>query len=92
MAVVLTAVLLWVIVLAWRDPALRRLAGLLLGALLLQIGLGISNVLYSLPLPVAIAHNGGAALLLIVLLVLIFRVRHRPGNGVTAPAAAAGRV
>ncbi|WP_043118084.1 COX15/CtaA family protein [Solemya velum gill symbiont] len=33
--------------------------------LLIQIGLGISNVLFLLPLPVAVAHNGVAALLLI---------------------------
>ncbi|ENO86398.1 COX15/CtaA family protein [Thauera linaloolentis] len=35
----------------------------LLVALTLQIGLGIANVLLSLPLPLAAAHNAGAALL-----------------------------
>ena len=33
--------------------------------LLLQVGLGIANVLLSLPLPLAVAHNFGAALLLL---------------------------
>ncbi|MHC1480880.1 COX15/CtaA family protein [Frateuria aurantia] len=36
--------------------------------LLLQIALGISNVHFGLPLPVATAHNGGAALLLFCLI------------------------
>jgi cytochrome c oxidase assembly protein subunit 15 len=49
----------------------RRAAGLgLLGLLAVQIGLGIGNVLASLPLPVAVAHNAGAALLLAGLMVL----------------------
>ena len=44
---------------------LRRAGGLLLGLLVLQFGLGIANVLLSLPLALAVAHNGGAALLLL---------------------------
>jgi len=32
--------------------------------------LGISNVVFSLPLPVAVAHNAGAALLLVALVVI----------------------
>ncbi len=44
-------------------------------ALLLQISLGIANVQLGLPLPVATAHNGGAALLLLALLALLVRVR-----------------
>jgi cytochrome c oxidase assembly protein subunit 15 len=51
--------------------------GLAIGGLLaLQVSLGISNVLLSLPLPVAVAHNAGAALLLASLVWLNFRV-HR---------------
>jgi cytochrome c oxidase assembly protein subunit 15 len=49
--------------------------GMLLGVLLLvQIGLGMSNVLFSLPLAVAVAHNAGAALLLATLVVINFRL------------------
>jgi len=44
-------------------------------ALLAQIGLGIANVRLGLPLPVATAHNGMAALLLVALLALLVRVR-----------------
>ncbi len=51
-----------------------RLALPLAAALLLQIGLGISNVLYSLPLPLAVAHNGGAALLLAMIVFIAARV------------------
>jgi cytochrome c oxidase assembly protein subunit 15 len=60
--------------LVWRSarhPSHRRGAMLLLGALLLQISLGISNVIWQLPLPLAVAHNGGAALLLLAMISLI---------------------
>lgn len=47
--------------------------------LVLQICLGIANVLFSLPLPVAVAHNGGAAALLMILIVINFALsRTRP--------------
>lgn len=39
--------------------------------LLTQVSLGISNVVFSLPLPVAVAHNGVAALLLTSLAALV---------------------
>jgi cytochrome c oxidase assembly protein subunit 15 len=48
-------------------PVLRRAGALLLGALLLQVSLGIATVMGHLPLPVAAAHNAGAALLLLTL-------------------------
>jgi len=48
----------------------RRLAWLLATLLLLQITLGIGNVLGHLPLAVAVAHNGTAALLMVVLVTL----------------------
>ena len=53
-----------------------RLLGAALGlALLAQVALGIGNVVLGLPLPVATAHNGVAALLLLVLLALLVRLR-----------------
>ena len=39
------------------------------------VALGIANVKLGLPLPIATAHNGGAALLLFALLALLVRVR-----------------
>ncbi|KIK83942.1 heme A synthase [Pseudomonas koreensis] len=68
-ALLVTLVLLG---LAWQLKAvgMTRLAGLVVIALAAQITLGISNVLFHLPLPVAVAHNaGGAALLLSMVLV-----------------------
>jgi cytochrome c oxidase assembly protein subunit 15 len=50
--------------------AIRQSAAFLFSILLLQIALGISNVLFSLPIAIAVAHNGGAALLLLALLKL----------------------
>lgn len=49
---------------------LRRLAILLILLLCLQISLGALNVLWMLPLPIAMAHNAIAALLLLTLITL----------------------
>ena len=57
-----------------RNRGFATLGTSILGLLLVQLSLGISNVLFSLPLPVAVAHNGVAALLLIALVVLNFRI------------------
>ena len=55
-----------------------RLAGLAIAvALAVQVMLGISNVYFGLPLPVATAHNGGAALLLFTLLATLARTQRR---------------
>jgi len=50
----------------------RALAITIKALLLLQISLGVANVAMSLPLPLAAAHNAGAALLLAALVVLNF--------------------
>lgn len=53
-----------------------RLAGLAaLGLLAAQVALGLSNVLLQLPLPVALAHNGVAALLLATLAALVHMLK-----------------
>ena len=57
-----------------RIPSLAQLGAVIWLVLLVQIGLGISNVLFSLPLLVAVAHNATAALLMITLVVLNFRL------------------
>jgi cytochrome c oxidase assembly protein subunit 15 len=62
--------------LGWLGSKLLKAGGLalwgrvLLGLLLLQVGLGVSNVVWSLPLAIAVAHNAGAALLLATLMVI----------------------
>ena len=60
---------------AMRLPALRELSSVVLALLFVQVALGIANVLGSLPLPVAVAHNGVAALLLAALVMLNFATR-----------------
>jgi len=56
---------------------LRRYAWALGAALVLQVSLGISNVLAMLPLALAVAHNAGAALLLMTVVVLNFALRQK---------------
>jgi cytochrome c oxidase assembly protein subunit 15 len=54
-----------------RGGSISRVAAVvLLVALALQISLGIANVVLGLPLVVAVAHNGGAAVLLLALVAL----------------------
>jgi cytochrome c oxidase assembly protein subunit 15 len=61
-------------------PALRRAGMALAGALALQMALGIANVLGGLPLPVAVAHTGTAALLACALLSAVHLLRPLPAN------------
>lgn len=73
-AVVITLIMLALAVLLWSqtrmDSRWRGLAAALVAALILQVSLGISVVEFHLPLPVAVAHNGGAALLLLALMAI----------------------
>jgi heme a synthase len=56
-----------------RFASLRRPANGVLLVLGLQFATGLSNIVLQWPLPVAVAHNGGAAVLLLLLVVLNFR-------------------
>lgn len=70
-------VLIVAVLLALRLRAIegtRGLGHLLLGAAAIQVTLGITNVLASLPLLLAVAHNGGAAALLLVLVLVNHRL------------------
>ena len=62
----------WAVLRAWRVPATRRPGITLALLLVLQFSLGVANVAFALPLPLAAAHNAGAALLLLALVVLNF--------------------
>jgi heme a synthase len=53
-----------------KEPQLRKIALIMLGLLILQIGLGVANLLLHLPLVLAVGHNMGAALLLTIAVVL----------------------
>jgi len=77
MALIVTLYLGWLMLRLLRTPGYAGM-GLAVGALLtLQVTLGISNVLLSSPLALAVAHNTGAALLLASMVVLNYRVRRR---------------
>ncbi|MNS72407.1 Heme A synthase [compost metagenome] len=73
-ALLVTCVLL---MLSWKlhRCGLPGLARLVLLALVVQVGLGISNVLLHLPLAVAVAHNVGGALLLLSMVLVNYRIR-----------------
>ncbi|MDX1804298.1 MAG: COX15/CtaA family protein [Alcanivorax sp.] len=73
-AMLVTAlVLALVIKILWRARSVffRNFALVILGLLAVQISLGISNVMFGVPLPVAVAHNFVAALLLASLVLFI---------------------
>ncbi|MFP5407272.1 MAG: COX15/CtaA family protein, partial [Gammaproteobacteria bacterium] len=72
-AVVILVAIGWLGHRVMRTEGLDGLGRAILVVLVLQIALGLSNVNWSLPLPVAVAHNGGAALLLALLVILNFR-------------------
>ncbi|RRN59220.1 heme A synthase [Pseudoxanthomonas sp. SGNA-20] len=75
MAVVAALYLLLLAGRLYRLPGMRGWAALLGLLVLVQVALGVLNVKLSLPLPVAVMHNGGAAALLFVLVTLLARLR-----------------
>lgn len=85
-AIVAAAYLSW---LAWRlvsAAALRKAAWTLFALVIAQFLIGLGNVLFSLPLTLATAHNAGAALLLATLVVINFRLGSGPDrNDSTSP-------
>jgi cytochrome c oxidase assembly protein subunit 15 len=56
------------------DKRISNLVFFVMAALALQVILGIANVLNQIPLPLAVAHNGGAGLLLLTLVTLATRI------------------
>ena len=77
MALIVTLYLVWLVLRLLRTPGYAGMGLMIGGLLMLQVSLGISNVLFSLPLAVAVAHNAGAALLLSSVVLLNYRVRRR---------------
>jgi cytochrome c oxidase assembly protein subunit 15 len=72
-AVLVLLVVGWVGMRTIRVEAGRGLGIAILAMLAVQWSLGLANIWLSLPLPVAVAHNGGAAVLLGLVLVLNYR-------------------
>ena len=63
------------------SPRVRRTAAVAGGLLLVQVALGMGNVVLGLPLAVAVAHNAVAAALLATLVGLNHVLRPEPGLG-----------
>ncbi|AKS41892.1 COX15/CtaA family protein [Wenzhouxiangella marina] len=81
-ALVVIAVFGWLLWLLTRTEGMGRWAGVLGALLVTQISLGLANILAGLPLAVAVAHNGVAALLLATMVSILFHTsrpveRHR---------------
>ncbi len=75
-ALLVSAVLVLLVTSLWRSkvPPLRQLAVGLSVLLLLQVGLGATNILATLPLAVAVAHNAGGALLLLGIITVNYQL------------------
>ena len=85
-ALLTTCLLLLLIILSFKKAAtleavyssssigstVRKLAGFIGLMLVIQISLGLSNIIWSLPLNVAVAHNLGGALLLLSLVAYLY--------------------
>ncbi|AXE29536.1 heme A synthase [Chromobacterium phragmitis] len=88
-ALLVSLLLLAVVSRGWAERALRGHLSCLVAVWALQASLGVANVLLQLPLPLAVAHNAGAALLMAVSLLL--RARLRTGETQLGPSGAWAR-
>jgi heme a synthase len=69
----------------YRSPKLTRWGMALGAALILQILIGISTVVFNQPLLMAVAHNGAAALLLSVLVATSYKIRVLLAHEIVSP-------
>ena len=60
---------------ARKMAGIGQVANLVLLVLFVQFSTGLANILFDWPLPIAVMHNGGAALLLGLMTVLNYRVQ-----------------
>ena len=65
-----TLFLVWQMITKGRGSIMRPLGIGLFSVLLVQISLGLSNIYWILPLPIAVAHNAVGALLLLTLITI----------------------
>lgn len=77
-AIVVSVVLISFALSLMKVPSGKKAAAMLLGLLAAQVLLGLSNVWFSLPLPVAVGHNGVAAMLVVWMLIINLRLRSKP--------------
>ena len=76
-AIVVSVVLISFAFSLMKVRAGKKAAFMLLGLLAAQVLLGLSNVWFSLPLPVAVGHNGVAAMLVVWMLIINLRLSAR---------------
>lgn len=79
-AIITTVYLTWLILMVYlkaKTSTFKSLALLVGIALISQVMLGISNILFSLPLTIAVAHNVVAACLMLTLVSLTYSLRRK---------------
>ncbi|WP_434017488.1 COX15/CtaA family protein [Thalassotalea sediminis] len=79
-AIIVSLYLLWLIVAVFRKAHSQFFKTCVVGLfaiLLAQIGLGVSNIVFSLPLFVAVSHNVVAACLLLMLIFLTYSLKRK---------------
>ena len=77
-AILVTLVMIYLISRLYKNAGeteLKGLTHLITALLVVQVSLGLSNIIWSLPLFVAVAHNACGALLLLSLITLNYRLR-----------------
>jgi heme a synthase len=79
-AVVVFILVAWVALNAHKVAGLRKTARWLLIIIGLQFAIGVSTIFLKLPLTLAVAHNGGAALLILLLVTLNFKINNSTGH------------
>lgn len=65
----------WIGLRLLRTPGMRTWGVLIVVLVSAQFALGVANVKFALPLPVAVLHNAGAALLLFCIVTLLARIK-----------------
>ena len=79
-ALVVVGAFIWLFMRLWRVEDLRKPALLMMALLVVQVLIGIYNIVGGLPLANAVAHNGVAALLLGTMIWLLDKTRLRRGE------------
>lgn len=70
-----TVLLVWLLAASSATVSLRIAGAVTMLLLLVQLTLGVSNIVLHLPIAVAVMHNGGAALLLLSVVALVYLAR-----------------
>ena len=79
-AIVITIYLTWLLLMIYskaQTSTFKASAAVVGLALIAQVSLGVSNIMFSLPLSVAVGHNLVAACLMLTLIALTYRLRRK---------------